>query len=109
MFEYLRYRVKVTQRSHDGGIDLELRRTELDGGQTREIAQCKRYASVVGVDEVRKLAGVVSNERSIAKGYLVTTSYFSDAARKFAENNASIVLIDGSRLKEIRAQMDARA
>ncbi len=61
----------------DGNVDLRLSR-----GGRRLIVQCKRWQStVVGVDEVRKLAGTVAGEGlGNGSGILVTLSQFSEGA-----------------------------
>ena len=53
LFEYLGYRVNITQKSRDGGIDILIKR-----GNTIKGIQCKQYKSKVGVKEVRELWGV---------------------------------------------------
>jgi len=94
------YRVKITGRSHDGGIDIELRRPSFSG-EERVIVQCKRYSGSVGVGFVRELLGVISADKSITKGFLVTTSYFTKEAERLAADNGGIELIDGQNLKTL--------
>ena len=87
----------------DGNIDL---RAECGGRSL--VIQCKRWtANVVGVDEVRKLAGTVSGEKShVTTGVLVTLSRFSDAAIEEA-SRLRIELVDNvallTRIDRVRA------
>ncbi len=96
LFNAFGYNLSVTQRSRDGGIDLD----GLQGGlgQARVVVQCKRYSSPVGVSAVRELFGVVSDDPEIAEGFLVTTSTFTQDAQAFAQWKR-ITLIDGDELE----------
>lgn len=77
-----------------GNVDLRLSR-----GGRRLVVQCKRWRStVVGVDEVRKLAGTVASEGlPNGSGVLVTLSEFSDDAVAEARRTG-IELVDGPAL-----------
>jgi hypothetical protein len=50
------------------------------------IIQAKRYSKIVGLEAVHALAGVM-NDKSAAKGVLVTTSWVGKASRDFAARN----------------------
>ena len=97
-FNAMGYNLSVTQRTRDGGIDLDGRGGGL--GQGRVVVQCKRYSNPVGVGTVRELFGVISDDLSITQGFLVTTSRFTQDAQDFARGKR-ITLIDGTEL-EIR-------
>ena len=96
LFNAFGYNLSVTQRSKDGGIDLDGLRGGL--GRARIVVQCKRYSSPVGVSAVRELFGVVSDDPEIAEGFLVTTSTFTQDAQAFARGKR-ITLMDGSDLE----------
>ena len=96
LFNAFGYNLSVTQRSKDGGIDLDGLRGGL--GRARVVVQCKRYSSPVGVSAVRELFGVVSDNPEIAEGFLVTTSTFTQDAQAFARWKR-ITLIDGDELE----------
>ena len=96
LFDHLRYKLSVTQRTRDGGIDLDGYRLGVGGG--RVIVQCKRYSGTVSVSAVRELFGVVSGDNSITEGFLVTTGRFSNDAKDFAKNKR-ITLVDGIELE----------
>lgn len=79
----------------DGGVDIILSR-----GGDRYLVQCKQWkARRVGVETIRELYGVMAAERA-AGGYVVTSGYFTEEAKRFAEGR-EIELIDGERLSEI--------
>ena len=91
------FEAQLTKASGDGGIDIIAYSNQpfLEG---KYIIQCKRYNanSRIGEPPLRDLYGVVMSERA-NKGILVTTSYFTTSATKFAENKP-IELIDGEKL-----------
>jgi len=79
----------------DGNVDLR-------AVQDRRVlvVQCKRWAAKpVGVDEVRKLAGTASGERSGAAAVLVTLSNFTQAATQEG-TRLHVELVDGDALLE---------
>lgn len=94
LYESLGYTIKLTQDSYDGGIDIHASKDEVS---TKEklVIQCKRYTkdNNVGVSEIRSLLGVVTDAKA-TKGVLITTSNFTQEAKKFEKNNPSIELID---------------
>ncbi|MGD1012080.1 MAG: restriction endonuclease [Acidimicrobiales bacterium] len=89
------------QENPDGNIDLRL----LKDGQ-RKIVQCKRWASwLVGVDEVRKLAGTLMRERLCGRdGIFVTLSSFTVQAEDEAKA-IGLTLIDGRKLDDMRQRV----
>lgn len=96
LFGKMGYRLTVTGKSHDGGIDLDGVSMGLSGG--RIVVQCKRYKGAVPVSMVRDLFGVVSSDNNIERGFLVTTGKFSHAAWSFARDKR-ITLIEGYKLE----------
>lgn len=94
------YNIQLTAKSYDNGIDIIAKR-EKKSQKQEVLIQCKRYTkSKIGVSEVRNLLGVVTNEKS-TKRVLVTSSTFTNEAKKFAEKNPSIELINNSDLVEL--------
>lgn len=88
LFLALGYKVRVTPRSNDKGVDLYL-----DKGGRRSIVQCKRYrAAVVGRPEIQQTFGVLRDEKA-SEAFVVTTSGFSRQAKEFVEGKP-IRLID---------------
>lgn len=87
--------VKVTQASHDGGVDaIAFDDDPIRGGKF--VIQAKRYNNVVPVSAVRDLYGTMIHEGA-TKGILVTTSSYGKDAYDFAQDKP-ITLIDGQAL-----------
>lgn len=87
--------VKVTQASHDGGVDaIAFDDDPIRGGKF--VIQAKRYNNVVPVSAVRDLYGTMIHEGA-TKGILVTTSSYGKDAHDFAKDKP-ITLIDGQAL-----------
>lgn len=87
--------VRVTQASHDNGIDaIAFIDDPLKGGKF--VIQAKRYNILVPVSAVRDLYGAMTNENA-SRGILVTTSRFGKESIRFADNKP-ITLIDGQQL-----------
>ncbi len=87
--------VKVTQASHDGGVDaIAFDDDPIRGGKF--VIQAKRYNNVVPVSAVRDLYGTMISEGA-TKGIIVTTSFYGKESYDFAKDKP-ITLIDGSAL-----------
>jgi HJR/Mrr/RecB family endonuclease len=79
LFQTRGYRVQLVGGPGDGGIDIWL---EKNGEQA--IAQCKQYTNKkVDVTAIQKFADVLTQSRA-ARGYFVTTSFFTGPARQRA-------------------------
>ncbi len=92
--------------SGDGGIDGLVDQDPL--GLDRVYVQAKRYAAdnPAGTSKILEFAGGLS-QRHAAKGVLLTTSRFTDDARRTAERLPQrIVLIDGDRLAALMIRHD---
>jgi hypothetical protein len=103
LLNLLGYRAETTQLTADGGIDIWASDPRpIVGG--RIIVQCKRYgaSSTVGEPVVRDLFGLV-HAHAISKGVIITTSTFTNAAKKFAIGK-QVELIDGQQLLAIIQQ-----
>lgn len=85
------YRVSEQGRSGDEGIDLVLHM-----GNSRDVAQCKRWRSGIGSPMVREFYGAYVHSGA-RHGFIITTASFSRSARAFAENKP-ITLVDGALL-----------
>lgn len=87
--------VKVTQASHDGGVDaIAFDDDPIRGGKF--VIQAKRYNNVVPVSAVRDLYGTMIHEGA-TKGILVTTSFYGKESYDFSKDKP-ITLIDGQAL-----------
>jgi SNF2 family DNA or RNA helicase len=100
LFEKMNYNTRITKKSRDGGIDIHLRQNT-PTGILEMVVQCKHKEnqnSVVGVDKVRELFGVLSSNHKYIKGFLVTNGKFANDSYDFV-NGKNIELIDGVNLK----------
>ncbi|GAA4096220.1 restriction endonuclease [Streptomyces hundungensis] len=95
----------TTQRSNDGGVDVEaLDPDPISGG--RIIVQVKRYRNTVPPTAVRDLYGTVQGAGA-NKGVLVTTSGFGPGSYGFAEGKP-LTLVSGAELVELLHQHGLR-
>ena len=95
LMHYLGYpNVKVTGKSHDGGIDVLSTRNTNDGVE-RVAAQCKRYRGNVSVSAARDFFGAISNDKSIRQGFLITTGEFTAECLQFCQSTKMIRAISG--------------
>ncbi len=98
LMRYLGYpNTKVTNRTHDGGIDVIASRSTAEGVQ-RAAVQCKRYRGKVSVQVARELLGVITSDTSFTTGYLVTTGEFTAECIQFCAPNDALVMIDGAQV-----------
>ena len=94
-FEALGFRVEVTHRATESGVDIRL----YPPNQRRPgvLAQCKAWSTVpVGVQEVRELCGTMASGM-VAEGSLLTTGKFTAEAVELARER-NVTLIDGDDL-----------
>jgi restriction system protein len=90
---------EVIGKSGDGGIDGIIKEDKL--GLDSIYVQAKRWEGSVSRPTVQAFAGALEGRRA-RKGVLITTSSFTDEAKKYVENiEKKIVLIDGERLAEL--------
>ena len=92
-------------KAHDGGLDGVIRQDAL--GIERVYVQAKRYKAdnTVGASTVREFAGALADVGA-SGGVLITTSSFSSDAKKFAERNPRIILIDGAELGRLMVKYE---
>lgn len=82
VYKDLGFRVRVTGRSGDGGIDVILE----GGGDLLIGVQVKRYKEKINVEQIRSLAGALFLE-GITRGIFVTTSSFQSGAQQVADKS----------------------
>jgi restriction system protein len=91
----------------DGGVDGVIDQDAL--GLDMVYLQAKRYKSdnTIGEGQIREFSGALLG-KGASKGVFVTTSSFSEAARKFAElmRQQRLVLIDGEELTRLMIKHD---
>jgi restriction system protein len=89
---------KAVGRSGDGGIDGIIKEDRL--GLDAVYIQAKRWDSQVGRPIVQGFVGALAG-RKAHKGILITTSSFSQEARRYVEDiPQKVILIDGAQLAE---------
>lgn len=88
---------QVVGKSGDGGIDGIIRQDHL--GLDNIYLQAKRWQGSVGTAEINSFIGALTT-RGANKGVMITTSTFSDSAKKIAASapHLKLSLIDGARL-----------
>ena len=95
-------RARHIGRSGDGGIDGIIDQDTL--GLDSVYVQAKRWTSQVGEPEVRSFSGSL-DPHGATRGILITTSGFSESARRTAEaistGSKHIRLVDGSELTQL--------
>ena len=99
---------QVVGKSGDGGIDGVIKEDALGLGSI--YVQAKRWGpdSTVGRPEIQQFVGAVHGVQSAGKGVFITTTKFSEEARRYAAGmkNPVIILIDGPRLAELLIQYE---
>jgi hypothetical protein len=85
IFRDFGYEVLLTPRTRDGGLDIRAIKKD-SVGTLLYLIECKRYAATrpVGVEIVRGLYGVATEERASC-GIIATTSHFTRDAKEFAD------------------------
>ncbi|MBN2251873.1 MAG: restriction endonuclease [Candidatus Altiarchaeota archaeon] len=90
---------KAVGRSGDGGIDGIIKEDRL--GLDIIYVQAKRWENTVGRPQIQAFVGALEGKRA-NKGIFITTSNYTDDARKYAETvGKKVVLIDGETLAKL--------
>ncbi|MFD7628437.1 restriction endonuclease [Streptomyces sp. NPDC059851] len=105
LFRAMGMEAVTTQRSNDGGVDVEaLDPAPIRGG--RIVVQVKRYRNTVPPTAVRDLYGTVQ-DKGANKGVLVTTASFGPGSYTFA-NGKPLELVPGTELVALLHQYGLR-
>lgn len=99
LYRKMGYKTTLTQRTYDRGRDVIAEKV-CAGQREKVLVQCKRKEKNIGVEDVRALLGVVSNEKA-TKGVLVSTSEFTPEARKLEAENYRLELIGNKKLQPL--------
>lgn len=95
--------VQVTRRSNDGGIDVHAIFSARGVTRVPTALQVKRWSRAVGRPQVQQLRGSL---KSTQQGVIVTTSRFTDEAKKDAarEDGNPVHVIDGALLVDLMVE-----
>ncbi|MFE2165493.1 restriction endonuclease [Streptomyces sp. NPDC059447] len=105
LFRAMGMEAVTTQRSGDGGVDIEANDpSPITGG--RIVVQVKRYRNTVSPTAVRDLYGTVQ-DKGANKGVLVTTASFGPGSYTFA-NGKPLELVPGVELVQLLHQYGLR-
>jgi len=88
IFENNGFDVELTPQTWDGGFDVLAIRKDSITGNDVHLIECKRYQAnrKVDIGIVRALLGVV-HSKDATKGHIVTTSFFTQSAKKFGDQH----------------------
>jgi len=100
LFEKMGFRTRVTPRTNDRGVDvIAVKETGLS---CEKIAvQCKLVTSPVGRPVLQQLLGVLSEDPSYSRGYVVTNNRMSREAVAYLKENGRLAAIEGHDLERL--------
>jgi restriction system protein len=98
LLEAMGWEVEHSGQSGDRGVDLRAVRQDPISSQTL-VVQCKHQESV-SADVVIQTLGMVSASNA-NQGVVITTGSFTADAKKFAEENSAVDIIDKGKLAEL--------
>ena len=97
IFQSFGYQTKVTPYNRDNGIDIIMRKNNL-----QSYVQCKKHnISTVETSAVKDFYEPIASRLNGGFAFIITINSFSEDARRFAKNpkhTSNIMLIDGQRL-----------
>lgn len=99
LLKSLGYEIETTSKTGDFGADLI---ATIDGD--RRVIQAKRYSSTVGIRAIQEVLGAKKYYKANSTG-VITTNYFTPAAKKLAKVN-DVVLIDRDGLLELISKVN---
>lgn len=90
------YQARLTDTGADGGVDVIFTKVDLAGNAEKTYIQCKAFSNKnISVNYIRELYGVMAAD-GVKSGILITTTDFTDDAKKFAEGK-QLELISGTK------------
>lgn len=97
IFQLFGYQTKVTPYNRDNGIDIIMRKNNL-----QSYVQCKKHnISTVEASAVKDFYEPIASRLNGGFAFIITINSFSEDAKRFAKNpkhTSNIMLIDGQRL-----------
>ncbi len=100
LFEKMGFHTRVTPRTNDRGVDvIAVKETGLS---CEKIAiQCKLVHSPVGRPVLQQLLGVLSEDPSYSRGYVVTNNRMSREAVAYLKENGRLAAMEGHDLERL--------
>lgn len=90
------YQARLTDTGADGGVDVIFTKVDLAGNAEKTYIQCKAFSNKnISVNYIRELYGVMAAD-GVKSGIFITTTDFTDDAKKFAEGK-QLELISGAK------------
>lgn len=103
LFEKMGYHTRVTPASNDRGVDVIA--VKESGLSCEKIAiQCKLVSSPVGRPVLQQLLGVLSENPSYSRAYVVTNNRMSREAVAYLRENGRLAAIEGHDLEHLLRQ-----
>lgn len=99
LFDKMGFKVEVTERSNDDGVDVLAHRDEL-GLRERVAVSAKHRVRRLGKSDWRELLGTITDLRA-TRGVLVTSGALESGVRKKEKDDHRIAVIDGPQLVEM--------
>lgn len=100
IFQSFGYQTKVTPYNRDNGIDIIMRKNNL-----QSYVQCKKHnINTVEVSAVKDFYEPIASRLNGGFAFIITINSFSEDAKQFAKNpkhTSNIMLIDGQRLTRL--------
>jgi len=100
LFEKMGFHIRVTPKSNDRGVDvIAVKETGLS--YEKIAVQCKLVSSPVGRPVLQQLLGVLSEDPSYSRGYIVTNNRLSREAIDYLKKNGRLAAIEGHDLEDL--------
>ena len=100
VFGKMGFHTRLTPKSNDRGVDvIAVRETGLS--HEKIAIQCKLVSSPVGRPVLQQLLGVLSEDPSYSRGYVVTNNRLSREAVAYVEENGRLAAIEGQDLEHL--------
>ncbi len=100
LFEKMGFHTRVTPKSNDRGVDV-IAVKEVGLSYEKIAVQCKLVNSPVGRPVLQQLLGVLSEDPSYSRGYVVTNNRMSREAVAYLKENGRLAAIEGHELENL--------
>jgi SNF2 family DNA or RNA helicase len=98
LFEKMGYQTRLTPKTNDRGVDVVA--VKETGLSCEKIAvQCKLVSSPVGRPVLQQLLGVLSEDPTYSRGFVVTNNRMSREAIAYLKENGRLAAIEGNELE----------